>query len=234
MQVLGSLGEHLTSLPYFYCFDRRYSLSEMTASSALPSGGSVEFSNESSRVAHLVLNTPLIKDYILHHTGTLIKDYVRKHSESWNIFANRKHGRGVKADQIMLVTHCYRTASWTASIQLTAMSKDIELSVSCGVLGAVQAGLGTSCRGKIRLEPIKRSGPPPPDVGVSPANTETVFVDGIVLSRFLNILPLSVRAIQAPQCSAMRLIRHFHDILAKSENVLRFEPCIYLSVRSLM
>lgn len=188
----------------------------------------------------MVLNTPLIKDYILHHSSTKIENYIHKHNEMWNIFANRTHGRGVKAKQIMLVTHCYRTASWTASYQPSATSENVDLSVSGGIVGAVQASFRTWFSRRSHLEPIKKSGPPPPDAGAPLANTETVFVDGMVLSWLWNRIPLSVQPLDrfdgglighsGPGPEPLSIL-YGHEIVIQV-NITHISPCMLADVGS--
>lgn len=126
-----------------------------------------------------------------HHRSDLITDYVRKHSKSWYIFANRKLRRGVKFEDLLFVTHCYKTASWSSAVLPSTVSRGFELSLSGGILGAASAEIATSFGKKLYREaPLCRTGPPLPEKGAQLSNDQSVFVQGWTASRWLKVLPI--------------------------------------------
>lgn len=150
-------------------------------SDSIPAGTSYKFKHTSSgsNGAVLVLKTPLVKEMIQDYRDDRIKNYVQKHSQSWEIFANKKLGRGVKPQQIILVTHCYRTSSWTSAVSV-GVPENFGLKFSKGVL---TANVATSrfTRSKHRGTAVIRSSP----AVVGKDADQTVFVQGWKAKRFV-------------------------------------------------
>ena len=65
--------------------------------------------------------------------------YIRKNSASWLEFANKRHTRGLRLIDLVLVTGWHKTASW-ACAAYTQCSREITLTFNVGV-GTAQGGV---------------------------------------------------------------------------------------------
>lgn len=185
----------------------------VSSRNTFPVEGSFQFTRNCSGGAILAFNTPLTKEMIDHYRSDFVTDYVRKHLRSWYIFANRKLRRGINFEQLIFVTHCYKTSSWSAAVLSSTVSRGFELSFSGGVIAAASVGLSTSFKKEVHREaPLCRTGPPVPSDDEQLPNDQTAFVQGWGGSRWLRTLPLRPRSWPPLICRAeVSISRHELD-----------------------
>ena len=84
--------------------------------------------------------------------------YIRENSASWLDFANKRHGRGIRLIDLVLVTGWHKTAFWGCAA-FSQCSREITLTFNVGV-GATQGGVWGKWSDMVSPRVWGHSGPP--------------------------------------------------------------------------
>ncbi|KAH9066169.1 hypothetical protein EDB87DRAFT_1589299, partial [Lactarius vividus] len=159
---------------------------------ALANGvGSANVSFSCTKTQGAVLSLPVIarREDTLHQD--LFRRWILKHIKSWFAFA-RQLGMGIEMEDIILVTGCHRTTSWTNTVFNEAQTNvGVSLGVEVGVLDASVNWRASN----IRIQGAIVNGP----TGRNLPENQCIFIRGFRVKRFFFGLVPRIKAAAEPK-----------------------------------
>ncbi|KAI9440174.1 hypothetical protein BJY52DRAFT_1129192 [Lactarius psammicola] len=152
--------------------------------------GSAEVSFSCTRKRGAVLSFPVVA----RREDTVSRDHFRKwiirHIDTWLAFT-QMHGLGIEMEDILLVTGCHRTRSWT-NIAFNEVQAGAQLSLKVDVADALGANVHWGIS-NVRIQgTVHNQGPSGEVCGAQIANlpeNQCIFVRGFRVKRTLKIFP---------------------------------------------